>query len=205
MIKHIIAILLQIVVVGFAVLHFFTSVFVVPSLVHALSVGGLLVFLFSLFHRPILHHKLPLGLFVMALFILKSANIPIMAGVLTGIIQMRDMVGLLIIIPLISWVLREEPYIEDIMAYFHRFIMTSRRFYFALTAFTQIIAYFLLFGSISMMYQFVGVVLKKQTDEVWENFKGTAILRGFALATLWVISIPSFIFAVETLGASLLV
>src|SRR5690625_1238659 len=203
MIKQTISILLQIAVVGFAVLHFFTSVFVVPSLVHALSVGGLLVFLFSTLRQSIVHHKLPLTLFVMALFIMKYANVPILLGVLTGIIQMRDMIGLLIVIPLISWVLREEPYIEDIMAYFHRFIMTSRRFYFALTGFTQIISYFLLFGSIPMMYQFVQVILKEQKAEVWENFKATAILRGFSLSTLWVISIPSFIYAVETLNASL--
>src|SRR5699024_5014663 len=55
----------------------------------------------------------------------------------------------------------------------------------------------------SMMYQFTDVILQKRTSEAWENYKGTALLRGFALSTLWVISIPSFIFAVETLDASL--
>ena len=89
------------------------------------------------------------------------------------------------------------------MSVFHKFLNTSRKFYFSLTAFTQIIAYFLLFGSIPMMYQFINVILKEQKTEMWENFKGTALLRGFALSTMWVVSIPSFIFAVETLGASL--
>src|SRR5690625_3383723 len=54
-----------------------------------------------------------------------------------------------------------------------------------------------------MMYQFVDMILKEKKTEVWENFKGTALLRRFALSTMWVVSIPSFIFAVETLGASL--
>jgi hypothetical protein len=72
-----------------------------------------------------------------------------------------------------------------------------------LISFTQMIAYFLLFGSITMMYQFTNIILGEQHAEVWENYKGTALLRGFALSTLWVISIPSFVFAVETLGATL--
>src|SRR5699024_4459334 len=124
-------------------------------------------------------------------------------GLHYGMLQMRDIIGLLIIIPLISYVLREEPYIEDIMALFHRFIYTSKRLYISIVAFTQIIAYFLLFGSIPMMHKFVNIILKDQTSLAWENYKGTALLRGFALSTMWVISIPSFIFAVETLGASL--
>ena len=53
------------------------------------------------------------------------------------------------------------------------------------------------------MYQLVQIILKDQTSELWENFKGTALLRGFALSTMWVISIPSFVFAVDALGASL--
>lgn len=89
------------------------------------------------------------------------------------------------------------------MALFHRFIHTSRKFYFSIVAFTQIISYFLLFGSITMMHQFVNIILKDQQSIAWENYKGTALLRGFALSTMWVISIPSFIYAVETLGASL--
>src|SRR5690606_15203018 len=91
----------------------------------------------------------------------------------------------------------------DIMAVFAKVIYTSKRFYLMVVAFTQILAYFLLFGSIAMMHQFVSVILKDQTTLAWENYKATALLRGFALSTMWVISIPSFIYAVETLGASL--
>src|SRR5699024_3142071 len=120
-----------------------------------------------------------------------------------GVLQMRNIIGLLIVVPLISWILHEEPYIEDIMSLVYRFIDTSRKFYFSLVAFTQVISYFLLFGAIPIMYEFVNIILGKQRTETWEIYKGTALLRGFALTTLWVISIPSFIFAVETLEAPL--
>lgn len=194
---------LRISIGSFAILHFLTSFVDSPILVHMLSVSGLLLILFSGLSTSFLRYKIPVILLITGTVIIIYSGVGFIEGLLRGIIQMRDVVGLLIVVPLISWVLREEPYIEDIMAYFYKFIHTSRRFYFGLTAFTQIIAYFLLFGSISMMYQFVGIILRNQTSEVWENYKGTAILRGFALSTLWVISIPSFIFAVETLNASL--
>src|SRR5690625_5143888 len=164
--KHKLSFLLQVVIIAFAILHFFTAVVDVPALVHALSVGGLLVLLFSTLHHSISRLKLPLSLFLIGLFILKYANVPLFNGALQGIIQMRDMVGLLIVIPLISWVLREEPYVEDIMSVFYKLINTSRKFYFSLTAFTQIIAYFLLFGSIPMMYQFVDMILKDKKTEI---------------------------------------
>lgn len=116
---------------------------------------------------------------------------------------MRNMVGLLIIVPLISWVLREEPYMEAVISFGNRILNTSRKFYFGIISFTQVIAYFLLFGSIQMVYHFVNEILKDEKGEAWENFKGTALLRGFALSTMWVISIPSFVFVVEVMDASL--
>ncbi len=70
-------------------------------------------------------------------------------------------------------------------------------------SFTQIIAYFLLFGAIPMLYQFVSMILKDEKGEAWERYKGTAILRGFALSVLWVVSIPSFAYVVEAMDASL--
>src|SRR5699024_4098002 len=102
-----------------------------------------------------------------------------------------------------SDLLREKPYMEAIMSFGQNVLNTSRKFYLGMISFTQIIAYFLLFGSIPMMYQVVNMVLKDRQSEAWENFKGTALLRGFALSTLWVVSIPSFAFVVETMDASL--
>src|SRR5690625_6637869 len=89
------------------------------------------------------------------------------------------------------------------MVVFHDFINTSKKFYFTLVSLTQVLTYFLLFGSITMMYQFVDVVLKNQKGEMWERYKGTALLRGYALSTLWVVTVPSFIVVVDTLNASI--
>lgn len=194
---------LRISIVTYTILHFFTSFFEIDLFISLLSFVGIALFIFSIFYISITKFKLPLFILSIGVLILLFANHSLLEGILEGMLLMRGMVGFLVIIPLISWVLREEPYIEDIMAVFHRFINTSRKFYLSVAAFTQVIAYFLLFGSIPMMYQFVNIILKDQTTEVWENFKGTALLRGFSLSTMWVISIPSFIFAVETLGASL--
>src|SRR5699024_7823305 len=168
-----------------------------------LSITGICIFILGLCHLTIRKFKLPIFLFIVGTTIIYLSGVPIGEGLLAGVVQMRDIIGLLTIVPLIGWVLAEEPYIEDIVSLFHRYINTSKKFYLMLISFTQMIAYFLLFGSISMMYQFTDVILQKRTSEAWENYKGTALLRGFALSTLWVISIPSFIFAVETLDASL--
>src|SRR5690625_2545616 len=194
---------LRITIVAYTLLHFFTAFFKVDLLIYALSIAGLFLFTFSILYIPISKFKLPLFIFLVGLSVLLISGQPFFEGVLNGMLLMRNMVGLLVVVPLISWVLNEEPYIEDIMALFYKLINTSRNFYFSLVAFTQVIAYFLLFGSIPMMYHFVDIILKDQRTEVWENFKGTALLRGFALSTIWVVSIPSFVFAVETLGASL--
>lgn len=190
-------------ILTYALLHFLTAFWTFPSLEHVLSIAGLSMFFFSLWYIPIRKFKLPIFIFIVGMLVLYYSGTPLLSGIASGMLQMRNIIGLLIVVPLISWVLREEPYIEDIMALFHKFINTSRKFYASMTVFTQVISYFLLFGSITMMYQFVDIILKEKKTEVWEHFKGTALLRGFALSTLWVISIPSFIFAVETLGVSL--
>ncbi|MGM8365814.1 hypothetical protein ACLIBG_10095 [Virgibacillus sp. W0181] len=187
----------------FAVLHFFTSIIETELLEYILSISGLLLLVIAGLKHTVLKFKIPFFISLSGVLIIIFANGPIIEGIMHGILEMRSIIGLLIIVPLISWVLQEEPYVEDIMAFFHKLLNTSRKFYFGLVAFTQVIAYFLLFGSIPMMYQFVNIILKDKKGEVWENFKGTAILRGFALSSMWVISIPSFIFSVETLGASL--
>src|SRR5690625_3040018 len=194
---------LQISVVTYTIIHFFTFFYEMNILVNLLSVLGCSMFIFYILYLTPAKFKLPLFIFLVGVLVLILSGHSLLDGILNGMLLMRNMVGLLIVVPLISWVLREEPYIEDIMSVFYKLINTSRKFYFSLTAFTQIIAYFLLFGSIPMMYQFVDMILKDKKTEIWENFKGTALLRGFALSTLWVVSIPSFIFAVETLGASL--
>lgn len=194
---------LRVSIIAFAILHFLTVFWEVDLLLFCLEISGLSLIIFSIGYFSLKKFKLPLTIFIAGIVILLLSGHPILDGIFHGVILMRNMVGLLIVVPLISWVLREEPYIEDVMSLFRRFIDTSKRFYGSLVIFTQIIAYFLLFGSIQMMYQFVQIILKDQSSELWENFKGTALLRGFALSTMWVISIPSFVFAVDALGASL--
>src|SRR5699024_7183578 len=80
-------------------------------------------------------------------------------GVLHSVLKLCNVIGLLIVIPLMSWVLQEEPYIDDIISLFHKLINSSRKFYFTLMSLTQVLTYFLLFGSITMMYQFVDMFL----------------------------------------------
>lgn len=203
MIKTFIAWGLRISILLYAFLHLFTAFFDYPFLVKGLSITGILIIFFTTLTIPIRTFKLPIFILLSGIVILLYSHAPFMNGILLGIIQMRNVVGLLIIIPLISWVLQEEPYLEDIMSVFHRLVNTSRKFYFSLVSLTQLLTFFLLFGSITMMHQFVDIIFKNQQEEVWKNYKSTALLRGYALATLWVVSVPSFIVAVDTLGASL--
>lgn len=194
---------LRISILTYLFLHIFTSFVAQPFLLHTLSIAGIAMIFFTLFTIPLRQFKLPLFILLSAITILLTSDAPWIEGILLGTIQMRNVIGLLIVIPLISWVLQEEPYIEDMMSVFHRFVNTSRKFYFTLVSLTQVLTYFLLFGSITMMYQFVDIVLKNQKGEVWEHYKGTALLRGYGLSTLWVVTVPSFVVAVDTLGASI--
>ncbi len=147
--------------------------------------------------------KLPLFLVTAGVIIMVFTDGFQAGNIQSGLLQMSNIIGLLAVVPMIGWVLRQEPYIEEIIGMAHKLLDSSRKFYFGMLSFTHILSYFLLFGAIPLMYQFVSHMLKHQRGEAWENFKGTALLRAFALSTLWVISIPSFAFAVEALNASL--
>lgn len=194
---------LRFVILMYGVIHFITVFYPNELLNRILEIAGIFLFFLTLFYLGFRRFKLPLFIFIIAISVSIYSKAPFWEGLLIGVTQMRNMIGFLIIVPLIRYVLQEEPYIEDMMASFYRWIDTSKRFYFSIVTFTQITAYFLLFGSITMMHQFVNIVLKKQKSLPWERYKSTALLRGFALSTIWVISIPSFIFAVDTLGSSL--
>ncbi|WP_100012816.1 hypothetical protein [Lentibacillus sediminis] len=187
----------------YAVLHFITYFYEHSMLLHFLAVFGMGIFLFAILSRTIQKMKLPFGLFLVGFIILIFSETSVIEGLENGFLHMRNMIGLLVIVPMISWVLREEPYMEAIIGLGNKLLNTSRKFYFGVVSFTQIISYFLLFGSIPMMYHFVNEILKEEKGEAWENFKGTALLRGFALSTFWVISMPNFAFIVEVMDASL--
>lgn len=187
----------------YAVLHFTTYFYGNEVLLTVLSISGFGLILFTIAHRGVRNIKMPFGLFLAGIIILIFTGESVVGGMVNGLIQMRNMVGLIIIVPMISWVLRGETYIESIMTFANRLLNTSRKFYFGIISFTQIIAYFLLFGSISMMYHFVNGILKNEHGEPWENYKGTALLRGFSLSVMWVVSIPSFVYVVDVMDASL--
>lgn len=145
----------------------------------------------------------PFFLIVASVVIDIMSGHPIIPVAAAGLLKMRGLIGLLFMMPMIGWVLEEAPYIESIMYLARGLFRTSRRFYFGMMLMTQLIAYFLLFGSISVTYQFEDFFLKDKKGLDWEYFKGTGLLRAFALSTLWIVSIPSFIYAVSSMGGSL--
>lgn len=187
----------------YALLHFITYFFYNDAMFNMLSVLGLLTLVFAFMLLSFKKLQLPIFLTTIAVAVLIYTGGSLVDDLAAGFLQMRSLISLLLIVPIISWVLNEEPYIDEIMSYGHNLLNESRKFYLGVTGMTQIISHFLLFGAVPMMYGFIDSFLKEQKTEAWERFKGTAILRGFALSTLWVISIPSFIFAVEALGATL--
>ncbi|WP_246050045.1 hypothetical protein [Aquibacillus sediminis] len=201
--RKIVAIGFTVSIVMYTLLHYFTYIY--PSEIgeSILSVTGLLALVCAAVYLPIRSFLVPIFLLVVATIIQLVSGGSIIPYLMEGILQMRSLIALLFIVPVIGWILREEDYIGAIMHVAHRFLNTSKKFYVGIMFVNQIIAYFLLFGAIPMMYQFVNDFLRNKTTEAWEYFKGTALLRSFALTTLWVISIPSFAFAVDQLDASL--
>jgi len=190
-------------VTGYGLVHFITYFYENALLTLMLSVLGVVLLIFTAILLPFKKFQLQMWLVIMAIAVLFFTSDSFSGDLIRGLQQMRNLVGLLLVVPMISWVLKEEPYIEEIMSYAHNFLNQSQKFYFGLMAMTQVITHFLLFGVVPMMYHFIDTFLKDHKGEAWENFKGTAILRAFGLSTLWVISIPSFIFAVEALDATL--
>ncbi len=201
--KNIIKFGLSIAILLYTALHIISAIVDQPLLLELLPYAGLAIIIFAGLSIPLSRFKLPLFILLIGFIILIYSGSDIFPSILFGLQEMRNVIGILVIIPLISWVLQEEPYIEDMMSIFHDFINTSKKFYFAMISLTQVLTYFLLFGSITMMYQFINIILKDQNDEMWERYKGTALLRGYGLSTLWVITVPSFIVVVDTLGASI--
>ncbi|WP_173917606.1 hypothetical protein [Halobacillus sp. Marseille-Q1614] len=184
-------------------LFYATRFFENDKMLTSLSILGVLSLAFSFFYLTGRKRVLPFFLVSFAFFILIMSDASITEGLLEGFRQMTSLIAILLIVPIISWILNEEPYIEKIMSLAGNFLNTSRKFYFGIMMITQVLSFFLLFGSIQTVYHFIQGILGNRKGEAWENFKGTALLRAFSLCTLWVISIPSFVFIVNFLDASL--
>ncbi|MGP4076855.1 hypothetical protein [Halobacillus sp. K22] len=187
----------------YVLMHFVVYFTGGETLSPVLSLFGLTAFLLGYFFLPMKQAAISLLLLVIALIIHLTAGTSLIEATVSGFTVMSGLIALLLIVPTISWVLEEKPYIEAVINFAQNLLNTSRKFYFGMMVITQIISYFLLFGSIPMVYGMIDDFLENQKGEVWENYKGTALLRAFSLTTMWVVSIPSFIFAVQALGASL--
>lgn len=194
---------LRFIILLYVLLYFVTYFWEMEVLAGLHAIIGFIMLLLAVIHLKIHHFKLPLFLFLTGVTIMLMSGGSFLENMRNGLRQMSNIVGLLAVVPAISWVLRSESYIEDIIGLAHKMLNTSRKFFTGVMVFTHFISYFLLFGAIPLMYHFVHDLLKHQKGEVWERYKATALLRAFALSTLWVISIPSFAFAVEALDASL--
>ncbi|SFF72505.1 hypothetical protein SAMN05216353_1077 [Halobacillus alkaliphilus] len=187
----------------YVLMHFVVYFTGGETLSPVLSIFGLTAFLLGYFFLPMKQAAISLLLLVIAIIIHLTAGTSLIEATVSGFTVMSGLIALLLIVPTISWVLEEKPYIESVINFAQNLLNTSRKFYFGMMVITQIISYFLLFGSIPMVYGMIDDFLENQKGEVWENYKGTALLRAFSLTTMWVVSIPSFIFAVQALGASL--
>ncbi len=203
MIRSVIAYGLRISILLYTLSHIITTFNEQPQLLYLLSLSGIAIIIFAVLSIHTSKLRLPLLILLIGIIILFFSESDPLTGLFLGVREMRNIIGLLVVIPLIKWVLQEENYVEDMMSVFHKFINTSRKFYFSLVSLTQIMAYFLLFASIPTMYQLIDVFFKDQKVDMWEHYKSTALLRGFSLTTLWVITIPSFIVVVDTLDASI--
>ncbi|MGR9047533.1 hypothetical protein ACQ4XT_02610 [Halobacillus faecis] len=187
----------------YVLMHFVVYFIGGDMLSTTLSLFGLAAFVLGYFFLPVKQAAISLLLLIIALIVHLSAGTSLIEGTVSGFTVMSGLIALLLIVPTISWVLEEKSYIESVINFAQNLLNTSRKFYFGMMVITQIISYFLLFGSIPMVYSMINDFLSKQKGEAWENYKGTALLRAFSLTTMWVVSIPSFIFAVDALGASL--
>ncbi|WP_394219582.1 hypothetical protein [Halobacillus trueperi] len=187
----------------YVLMHFVVYFIGGEMLSTTLSLFGLAAFVLGYFFLPVKQAAISLLLLIIALIVHISAGTSLIEGTVSGFTVMSGLIALLLIVPTISWVLEEKPYIESVINFAQNLLNTSRKFYFGMMLITQIISYFLLFGSIPMVYSMINDFLNNQKGEAWENYKGTALLRAFSLTTMWVVSIPSFIFAVDALGASL--
>lgn len=194
---------LRLAVFLFALLHFINYFSNISILVNIQASIALIMLILAGINLKANRFKLPLFLVTAGVLILFFTGGLSVENLRAGFLQMSDVIGLLVIVPIIGWVLRQEAYIEEMIGLAHRLLNTGQKFYFVTISFTHILAYFLLFGVISLMHQIISGILRHQSGEAWEYFKGTALLRGFALSTLWIISIPSFAYAVEALNASL--
>ncbi|PAV28392.1 hypothetical protein CIL05_17315 [Virgibacillus profundi] len=168
------------------------------------SLISLVIFCYALITLRIRAKLFPILLIVLAgLISLFTNQANIWEVYWMGMLELADIIVLILIVPLISWIILHEKYIDSIFSK-ASFILKTRVSYFSgVMLFTQVLSHFLLIGSIPLIYQFVKENIK-ETHIGIEKLKNLSILRGFSLGTLWVVTIPSFSYSVQTSNASIL-
>ncbi|WP_218970534.1 hypothetical protein [Alkalihalobacterium alkalinitrilicum] len=168
-----------------------------------LSLISIITLIFSIVLLTLRQAALPLSLCLMGLTIyfstVKNIDIEVL---LNGISEMRVMVFVLVVVPIVRWVLNSKKYIQSVMVCSNKYLRSSISFYAGMMAVTQVVSFFLLVAAVPVTYQFVSRYQIEKNKALWEYLKNTAIIRGFALTSIWSISIPSFVYAIEALGAS---
>lgn len=170
-----------------------------------LSLLSLLLLILSLALMSTQEALFPLLLILSSLVIaIAGAGVESIEAMWNGLHEMDAMVVLLLTVPIVSWVLRQEPYVFHVLMACRSFMKSSSGFYGSISVITQMIACFLLPGSVPVMYHFISGFMDSGHKSTWSFLKSTAIIRGFSLSTLWVISVPSFAYSIELLHAPLL-
>src|SRR5690625_2285499 len=113
---------LRISILFYVFLHILTFFIENTFLLEMLPLFGLAIILFGLLSTPLTKFKLPLFILFISIMILLFSGTQIINGLISGMTEMRNVIGLLVVIPLISSALQEEPYIENLMGVFHDFI-----------------------------------------------------------------------------------
>lgn len=187
----------------FTFIHFFSLIYNNNFLLIILVISGLIILITGFLILPPNEIVLPLFLVFVSFTINLIYNNFHIGFSNSGILKMEFIISLLCVIPMISWVLEEESYFKSIMYSLHKYIKNSITFYISIMLATMLISFFLLFGSVSVVYEFQSEILKKYNNKTWEYYKSTSLVRGFALTKLWVISNPSLAYIISISGASL--
>lgn len=190
--------------ISYVLTHFLHLLLNASFLLHFLSISGLSALLFALMYLEKREMFLPLFLILFAMTISFFDDEISLAFVFwDGAATMRALISVLLVIPIVGWVLKQENYVRDTIILLKNQLKNSKILYFVIVWLTQLISFFLNFGALAVVYQIIQSFFSKQNSEAWQRFKSTAVLRGFSFSTIWVISIPSFAYSVETMDASL--
>src|SRR5699024_12824991 len=113
--QNIIAFGLRISIILFTLAHMMESFNNQDWLLQVLSVSGVALILFAVLSLPVSRLRLPLLILLISALMLLSAQVNPITGLFIGVGEMRNIIGLLVVIPLIKWVLEEESYVEDMI------------------------------------------------------------------------------------------